>query len=307
MHRAVIGTGGGRVTVCPEWFPAPHCTALNNPYHRSIQSGGQVAEGITSAKALAPYPLGKFGHRHGTGKHQGPLLRGDGGQQLPLLTHGKGGQKFRSADGFQVAGQPIHEPLPFIIVWSGQLGIGPGITVIGVATKVNLTTDHADTGPIAQHIVGILRFMATDDRDTAAVELGKGITHRTENPQLRFFVFGVPLGHGQAAGTDGTADHHPATGHGITDTVGRIALDDDISADIKVSHIVRGGIITDYCSAGLPHTTQSLSYRTGDVQSQRLVDGPESQADIMLPKGLQNQLIGGSGSPANLFFKYFGR
>jgi len=99
--------------------------------------------------------------------------------------------------------------------------------------EVDETADHPDAGAIAEDIVGILRVDAADDGDTAAVEFGEGVAGRTEDPELRLVVFRVPLGHGQAAGPDRTADIDFAVGHGVAGAVGGIAEDGDLAPILR--------------------------------------------------------------------------
>ena len=133
-----------------------------------------------------------------------------------------------------------------------------------VPRKIDLAADHADAGPVAEDIFRILRIDAADHANAAAVELGKGVAHRAEHPHFRSLIVRVPFGHGQAAGADGAADHHPAAGHGVADAVGGIALDDDIRADVEIADIVRGRALADDGRALQAHAAEPLPGRSLD-------------------------------------------
>ena len=128
--------------------------------------------------------------------------------------------------------------MPLLIIRIDQFGIISRVGIVSRPAVVDPAPDHADTGPVAENIFFLLGFNAADNNDSATVKLGKGVAHRTKDPHFRAGVIRVPLGHGQSTGTDGTADHNPAGCHGVADTVGGIALDYDICADIKITDVV---------------------------------------------------------------------
>ena len=126
--------------------------------------------------------------------------------------------------------------------------------------------NHTDAGSVTQDIVGILGIDTADNSDTAAVELGKGVTGGTQDPQLRSFVVRVPLGHGQTAGTDRTADKYLAVGHGVADTVGRIAENGNLGTNIEITDIIGSRTFADDGGAGHSHATKTLAAWTFDLQ-----------------------------------------
>ena len=292
VDGAEEGAGRGRIAVGPEGFAPAQITALDHPDQVALEPRGQVAQRVAAAEAFVPDAAAEFGHGHGPGEHQGPLLRSDGGEQLPLVALGEGGQQFRPADARQEFGQPVQQPLPLGVVRPGELGVGGRIGTVGGAAEVDLAAHHAHAGPIAKHVVRVLRLHPADHADAAAVELGEGVAHRAEHPHLGPLVVRVPLGHGQAAGADGAADHHPAAGHGVAHAVGGVALDDDVRADIQVADVVRGRALADDGRAGLAHAAEPLAHRAGDAQGERPLGTAEAQADVVLAEGLEQEVIG---------------
>ena len=292
VDRAEEGAGRGRVAVGPEGLAPAQVATLDHPDQVALEPRGQVAQRVATAKALVPDAAAELGHGHGPGKHQGPLLRGDGGEHLPLGALGKRGQQFPPADALEEFGQPVKEPLPFGVVRPGELGVGGRVGTVGAAAEIDLAADHAHAGPIAEHVVRVLRFHPADHSETAAVELGKGVAHRAEHPHLGPLVVRVPLGHGQAAGADGAADHHPAAGHGVAHAVGGVALDDDVRADVQVADVVRGRALADDGRAGLAHAAEPLAHRAGDTEGERPLGAAEAQADVVLAEGLEVQFAG---------------
>src|SRR5210317_42739 len=108
------------------------------------------------------------------------------------------------------------------------------------AAEEDLTPNHADAGAISQNIVGALRFMTADHRDTTSHKLGKIITHRAQNPEFRRFKPWVVFGHSHAPGAYVPGDIDLPLGHGIGDSIGGITVDSDFRSRIKPSHIIRG-------------------------------------------------------------------
>ena len=92
--------------------------------------------------------------------------------------------------------------MPLFIIGFHQFGIGFGIGVVNGPAEINGTANHTDTGTVAEHIVRIFAVNTTDDSNTTAVEFGKGVTAGTQDPQFRFVVIGIPLGHGKTTGAD---------------------------------------------------------------------------------------------------------
>ena len=305
MDRAVEGTGRGRLVVGPEGLPPPQVTGLDQPDRAAVQARGQVAQGV-AAERLVPDLGPELGHGHGTGKDQGPFLGGNGHENFPFLAHGQFFQQLLAADGLEIAGYSVDQPLPLLVVRFDFLDIGGGKAAIGLAAKVDHAANHAHTGPIAEHVVRGLGINTADHAEPAAVELGKGVAHRAQYPELGPGIFRVPLGHGQTAGADGAPDHHLAVGHGVADAVGGIAQHGDLGADIEVAHVVRGRPLADDGGAGLAHAAQPLAGRAFYSDVVRAAFGHQPSADVVLAAGLQNEIAGGSGRALHLFLKLLG-
>ena len=145
-----------------------------------------------------------------------------------------------------------------------------------------MAADHADAGPVSEHIGGGFRINPADYGDTAAVEFGEGVAGGAENPQLGPAVVRVPLGHGQAAGADRTGDKDLAVGHRVTGAVAGITKDSDLRADIQVAEVIRSGSLTEDRGARHAHAAETLAGWAFDDDTQAF-RALQADTDIMLP------------------------
>ncbi|EKD37354.1 MAG: hypothetical protein ACD_75C01159G0003 [uncultured bacterium] len=292
MDRAIVGARRSRFAVGPIGFFSAQVAADNHADGASVESRSQVSQWI-AAEFPVPVLVPEFGHGHGTREHEGPFLGGNRHQDMPFFPLREEFEQLGFTYFFEKADDICGKPLPLFIAWGSELGIGFRIGVIGFAAKIDGAADHPDTGTVAENVVGIFRLDAADNRNSAAVELGKGIAGRAEDPEFRPFELGIPLGHGQTAGADGAADEYLAVGHGVARTVGGIAQDRDFRADIEIADVVRGRTFTDDGGAGHTHAAEPLSGRALDRNVQAVFP-LQADADIMLAIRLE-QKVGGRG------------
>ena len=151
---------------------------------------------------------------------------------------------------------------------------------------VDRTTDHTDTGALAEDRVEFRAVIAADDGLAAAHELERERADILEDPELRLLVERVMLHQRARARAAAAADEDLAARRAVAGRIAGIALDGDDAAGVEPADISRRRLLDDDLRARQAHRARALA-GVPDVEVQLLAFRmPERTADVVLAGGL---------------------
>ncbi len=270
-------------SVFPGRDVTPQHTGGNHVDRRAVQTR-QIADQPSCAQFIFPDLPAKFCHRaNGPRRFFG---RFSGDQKLPVFAFFRELLKqILLADGLQKCFEVLLQPLPLKVRKVGhQAGILRAVGFL-LSAEEYFAADHADAGPVSQHVSFFFRARAADHGDAARHEFRERIRHFAEDPEFGWFKARVEFGHGHAARADVAADVNPALSHGVCRSVGGISVHDDLRACVEPADVV-GGRAEDF-NRGVreSHGSQALAGCAQDIHFyRRVLRAPEAASDAVLPQ-----------------------
>ena len=275
--------GGQELQVFPDGDVAPQNAVRDERDGAAVQIG-QIADQPALAEFAVPDEAPEVLHLA-----DGPgalLARLSCREDLPgRAVRRQGLEKLRAMDRLEEILHVRREPVPLFVRDIDELGVLLAVSLVGPAEE-DLAAHHAHAGAVAEDVVGVKGLMPAHDGDASRHELGEGIAHAAENPELGGGEAGVVLGHRHAAGADVACHIDLALGHGIAAAVRGMAVHDNVGAGVEPAHIVRGGTHDLDPRVGESHGTHALSGVAGHFHIEGFVPRlPQSAADAVLAEG----------------------